>query len=268
VESATRACRSRAGARSRGGGARAGPAPRLGDAVVHRRQLGVEHRVVVAQLEELRVGELEDVLHVGVVGARLDDERVVPREEREVVGVVAEAVRQELAARVGRQRARLGEEERHHGGVVELRRGGGRAGRVAQRVDAEHHVVLALRREHRALDRRRDALGEQAQVVANTGVRSVPTSTVVPKRTNSSHVPPAGASMRTRSETTPKSKMRAETSASRGAPKPARATRSWPRITVSGGLAICSACASPRTGRTRAGALAASRSRARSRRMS
>jgi hypothetical protein len=73
------------------------------------RQLRVEHRVVVAQLEQLRVRELEDELHVGVVRARLDDEGVVPGEDRQVVGVVAEAVRQQLAPRLLRQRARLGQ---------------------------------------------------------------------------------------------------------------------------------------------------------------
>jgi hypothetical protein len=91
-----------------------------GDAVVHGRQLRVEHGVVVAQLEQLRVRELEDVLHVGVGRARLDDERVVPREDRQVVGVVAEAVRQQLAPRVGRS----GRDSASSNGTTARRRAG------------------------------------------------------------------------------------------------------------------------------------------------
>src|SRR5688572_31126644 len=52
-------------------------------AVVHQRQLVIEQFVVVAELDELRVRDLDDVDDIGVA-ARLVDERAVPGQHDEV----------------------------------------------------------------------------------------------------------------------------------------------------------------------------------------
>jgi len=54
---------------------RAGPASGEGGAVVHLRQLRVEIGVVYPELEQLRVGELEQKLDILVGGRRLDHQR-------------------------------------------------------------------------------------------------------------------------------------------------------------------------------------------------
>jgi hypothetical protein len=84
----------------------------------------------------------------------------------------------------------------------------------------------------------------------------------LPKAVNSSQVISAGAVTRTRSETTPKWKIRADTSASSG--RPPTTSRSGPSETDTGGLWIWIAWASARLGRARSGALDASSSSARS----
>src|SRR5512140_2360581 len=60
---------------------------------------------------------------------------------------------------------------------------------------------------------------------------------------------PGGAANRTRSDITPKSKIRAESSAA--CTRPPAVIDCVPRFTVTGGLTIWMACASPRTGRGR-----------------
>jgi hypothetical protein len=86
--------------------------------------------------------------------------------------------------------------------------------------------------------------------------------TAFPKAVNSSHVISVGAVTRTRSETTPKWKIRADTSASIG--HPSTTSRLGPSETDTGGVKISIAWASARLGRARSGALDASSSSARS----
>jgi hypothetical protein len=87
--------------------------------------------------------------------------------------------------------------------------------------------------------------------------------TAFPNAVNSSHVISVGAVTRTRSDTTPKWKILAETSASSG--RPPTTSRSGPSETEIGGVRISIACASPRLGRARSGPLEASSPSARSR---
>ena len=79
---------------------------------VDHRQLIVEQCVVMAELEELRVGELEDLQCRLRAGRRVVDERRVPRRDDEVVGQVGEAVRRTLCLLLRAQRLALAAQQR------------------------------------------------------------------------------------------------------------------------------------------------------------
>ncbi len=68
---------------------------RLAYPLVHARQLVVEDGVVVAELQQLRVRDLEHIGDVGVP-ARLEDERMIPGDHCQVVLVVHERLTQQL----------------------------------------------------------------------------------------------------------------------------------------------------------------------------
>jgi len=79
---------------------RAHATSRTGDAFMHLRQLAVESCIEAAQLEQLRVRELEDVLHFGIARNRIDDESAVPRNNGEIVGKIGKAVREQVGERL------------------------------------------------------------------------------------------------------------------------------------------------------------------------
>ena len=139
------------------------------DIVVQSRQLGVEQRVVVAELEQLRVGKLQDVLQVGILLSGLHHQRAVPRHDGQVIAVIAEAVGQQFSTCLGAQRPRFIEQQRHH---IELRQ---RVGLERRSVGANnacrtvHRVVFAHLGYQRTLDRQGNALGEQPKVMIGDG---------------------------------------------------------------------------------------------------
>ena len=218
VASATRVCRS-ASSRLKPRRQQVDAAPRLGDPGVDLRDLGVEQRVVEAQLEQLRVGELEHVLDVGVLGDRLHHQRGVPGEHREVVLEVREALREQLAAGRRRERPRLAHQQPRDVLVAQGVRRQPRARAVLEAVHAEDDVVLGDRRLARAAR----WPGRCARAAARAPGRRPPPSRARRsprrrRRRTRSRAGPAGATSRARSETTPKSKRRAENSTSRGSP--------------------------------------------------
>ncbi len=66
--------------------------------LVDARQLAVEQVVVVPELEELRVGELEDLERRLHAGLGVVDERGVPRRHHEIVGQIGQPIAQHLVA--------------------------------------------------------------------------------------------------------------------------------------------------------------------------
>jgi hypothetical protein len=72
---------------------------RCGDALIKRGELRIEVRIVHAKLEELSVGKLQDILDIAIVLTRLDDERIVPRQNGEIIVIIRKAMRKELLAR-------------------------------------------------------------------------------------------------------------------------------------------------------------------------
>ena len=87
-------------------------APRFLDTVVHARELRVEQFVVVAKLEQLRIGDFEHVRDIGIA-ARLVDESAIPGQHDEIVFVIRERLAQHFATRRIRQRASLARKDRH-----------------------------------------------------------------------------------------------------------------------------------------------------------
>jgi hypothetical protein len=168
-------------------------------------QLGVEHGVVPAQLQELGVRELEHVLDVGVVAHGLDHERRAPGEHGEIVLEVGMAWRHQLLPRRGCERALLAQQQPRDVDVLECGRRDRRTTAVHELVDAEHGVVLGERRDHGLLDGGRDAR-DQLVAQAREHVRPRGDATAAPHDANALHPRPGGEPMRARSETAPKSK--------------------------------------------------------------
>jgi hypothetical protein len=87
-----------------------GPLPRRLDHGAHARQLVVQHLVIGAHFQQLRVGHHQ---HVGDVGfaLRLQDEGAVPGDHGEV-GVIREALAQQVGAGARRERPLLPRQQR------------------------------------------------------------------------------------------------------------------------------------------------------------
>jgi hypothetical protein len=111
-----------------------------------RSSFAVEQLVVVAELEQLRVGELEDLDRRLRARLGVADERAVPCDDDDVVGEVRDAMAEHLVPLLAAERAALAAQELRDGAAV---RGDHRVGR-RRPLDAGHREdEIVLREEFR-----------------------------------------------------------------------------------------------------------------------
>src|SRR5262245_55484605 len=115
---------------------------------VDPRELRVQQRIVVAELEQLRVRELEELQRGGRARVRVVDERGVPRRDDEIVGQVRQPVLEYLVLLLRAQRRRLAAQ---HLRDLRAARGHQRLGveRRRELVHGEDQVVLGEERRPR-----------------------------------------------------------------------------------------------------------------------
>ena len=118
------------------------PAARKRRPVVELGQLGIQGGVVHPQLQELRVGELEQEFDVLVGLLRLEHERRVPAQHGEVLLGVAEATGEQVPAGVLSEGPRLTEQQLRQRSVIERTGGHPFAARVRQADEPADRVVL------------------------------------------------------------------------------------------------------------------------------
>ncbi len=117
---------------------------RLLDVGVDARQLVVEQLVVIAELQELRVGELDNLERGLRAGGSIVHEGRVPRRDDEIVREVRDPMAEYLVPLLAAERGALAPQHRCDDVAMMLHDLLGRM-RTAQIVDGKHQIVLGQR---------------------------------------------------------------------------------------------------------------------------